>query len=218
MKRVLKNLGWGWLLTGPVLVAFWGWWQVGSIACDLEMQAAASQGLGSKAAYACPLLGYGPLTTATAIGAADLAAVRIAVVAFMIATLFGAIGVVAGYKAFLASPRNGISGGGFTCLIKSQGRGTEIFCEIVGEDSRVAVTGLTVAGDAGATLQTMPDRNLAARETWRWVVLAEHAVRPFKMEVTAVLEDAGGKVSDLSSKWERTADGFKCLSFNRTWR
>lgn len=210
--------GWGWLIIAPALVALWGWWQVGSIACDLEMQAAVSQGLGGKAAFACPLLGYEQLNRGTAVSPADLASVRIAVVAFMIATLFGAIGVLAGYKAFIAEPNASNVDRGLACLITTRGRGAEVFCHLVGEGARIAVTALSVTGDGGAVLQTMPDRDLSARETWRWAVLSEHAVRPFKLELTAVLEDAEGKISDVSSRWERTADGFKCVSFNRIWR
>lgn len=218
MTDLLNKIKWSWLIIAPVVVALWGWWQVGAIACDLEMQAVVSHGLGAKAAFVCPWLGYDLRSEAPEVGAADLAAVRIAVVAFMIATLFGVIGVLAGYKAFLPEPSANDFDSGLACLITTKGRGAEVFCHLVGEGARIKVTELSVTGDGGTILQTMPARDLSARETWRWTVLTEHAVRPSKMEVAAVLEDAEGKISDLSSKWEKTANGFKCVLLNRVWR
>lgn len=218
MKKMLKRLGWSWLLIAPVMVALWGWWQVGAIACDLEMHAAVSNGLGFKAGVICPVLGSNGLASSEPVSPADIASVRIAVVGFLVATLFATIGVLAGYQAFVANRPKAAPSGGLACLLATEGLGTDVVCSFVGDVIPVRITDLTMIDASGGVLQTMPDRDLGVGEVWSWTVLAGYSTRHSTMGLRAVVTDARGKASDVSAAWKMVGGSLLPTLFTRTWR
>lgn len=159
-----------------------------------------------------------PPVKAEVVSAADLASSRIAVVGFMIATLFATIGVFAGYKAFVVERRKSPAAPALSCSLTTGGAGTAIDCLLTGEATRIGVTDLEVMGDSGQVLLVVAIRDIDVGEAWRWTVLAEHAVRHSTIRLTAVVTDARGIVSDLAVDWKFVGTSPHPVLFRRTWR